>query len=545
MDEHTNPGIARDAQDRRHGRAAGRWSRRAMLRGGAAAAAGTVAALRAVPASAATGGAPGGGAPSGGTPQAGTGSGSGSGQFPFLQGAFAPVTEEVTAYDLPVTGRIPRDLDGRYLRNGPNVMGLEDPRAHHWMLGQGMVHGVRLRDGRAEWYRNRWIRSSGVAAALGERYPWPVPDDDFATNTHVIPYKGRVLALQESGPLPYLLDEELATAGPYDFGGTLSGAFTAHTKYDARADELHAVTYYPTWDHVRHLVVDHTGRVARTTRIPVADSPMMHDFALTERYVVVFDTPVTFDAAAAQAGAIVPYRWNDRHPARVGVLPRAGGPVRWFEADPSSYYSHTLNAYDDGHGVVVDFISFPSPFYAAGRGTDGPSATGTPRLERWRIDLERGRLRTARLDDRPQEFPRVREGLVAHRHRYGYSATAAAMWTAYEAVDGTPPDAHFGNALIKHDLLRGTTQVHRFPRGAAASEAVFVPRDPSADAGGTDLRRSAEDDGYVLSYVHNPDRGAADLVVLAAQDFLAPPLARIHLPARIPLGFHGSWIPTA
>ncbi|WVF99959.1 carotenoid oxygenase family protein [Streptomyces iakyrus] len=89
-------------------------------------------------------------------------------RFPFLKGAFEPVTEELTAFDLPVTGRVPRALNGRYLRNGPNVLGLEDPRAHHWMLGEGMVHGVRLREGRAEWYRNRWVRSSQVAKKLGE-----------------------------------------------------------------------------------------------------------------------------------------------------------------------------------------------------------------------------------------------------------------------------------------------------------------------------------------------------------------------------------------
>ncbi|SDO20490.1 carotenoid oxygenase family protein [Actinacidiphila guanduensis] len=455
--------------------------------------------------------------------------------FPFLHGAFAPATEEVTAFDLPVTGRIPRELDGRYLRNGPNVLGLEDPRAHHWMLGQGMVHGVRLRDGRAEWYRNRWVRSSDTAAALGEPYPWQAPPNDFANNTHVIGYKGLVLALQESGPMPYALGEELQTRGPFDFGGSLSDAFTAHTKYDEAADELHAVTYYPTWDHVRHLVVDRTGRVARTTRIPVADSPMMHDFALTEHYVVVFDMPVTFDAAAAQAGALVPYTWNDAHPARVGVMPRSGGPVRWFEADPGTYYSHTLNAYDSGGKVVVEYTGFPAPFFAAGRGCDGPSALGTPHLDRMTVDLARGTAEVRRIDDRPQEFPRVRESLVSRRHRYGYAATAAAMWGAYETVDGVPPDAAFSNALLKHDLRRGTTQVHRFPKGAAASEAVFVPARHSR----------AEDDGYVLAYVHDPDRGAADLVVLAAQDFTAAPVARVHLPKPVPLGFHGSWVPTA
>ncbi|MER6138091.1 carotenoid oxygenase family protein [Streptomyces sp. NPDC001815] len=456
---------------------------------------------------------------------------------PFLEGAFAPVTEELTAFDLPVTGRIPRELNGRYLRNGPNVLGLEDPRAHHWMHGAGMVHGVRLRDGRAEWYRNRWVRSARVAEQLGEPYPGPVPPDDFPCNTHVIGHRGRVLAIQESGPLPYELSYELDTVGTYDFRGTLEGSFTAHTKLDAETGELHAITYYPTWNHIRHLVVNAAGRVVRTTRIPVSDSPMIHDFALTEKYVVILDMPVTFDLAAAERGDLVPYVWNDRHAARVGVLPRAGGRIRWIEAEPT-YYSHTLNAYDEGSSVVVDLTAYPAPFFVAGRGSGGPYGAGTPRLHRWTVDLDRGCVRTRVLDDRPQEFPRVSEALLTRRHRYGYSAAAAEMMLAYVTPDGNPPDRAFSNELIKHDLLRGTTQVHRLPRHSAAGEAVFVASDPTDP-------RAAEDDGYTLAYVHNPDRGAADLLILSAQDFTGEPVARVHLPARVPLGFHGNWVPDA
>ncbi|UUV32858.1 carotenoid oxygenase family protein [Amycolatopsis roodepoortensis] len=446
-------------------------------------------------------------------------------RYPFVEGAFEPVKEEVTAFGLPVTGRIPQDLCGRYLRTGPNVLGLEDPRAHHWMLGEGMVHGVRLRDGKAEWYRNRWVRSSGVAAKLGERYPWPVPAEDFAPNTHVIGHHGRILTLQESGAPPYELDGELNTLGPFDFGGSLQGSYTAHTKFDARADELHAVTYHPTWDHVRHLMVDRTGRVVRTTRIPVSDSPMMHDFGLTENYVVVFDVPVTFDP---RPGKVVPYKWNPDHPARVGVMNRDGGPVRWFGVDPV-FYSHTLNAYEQGSTVVIDLTTMPPPFEVAGKqGFGGPSASGPPVLERWTIDLARGRVRRRVLDDRPQEFPRVNESLVSRRHRYGYSASPGELFDVY--LD--KPSGSFGNALIKHDLRNGRSEVHRFGRGADASEAVFVPSS----------RSKSEDDGYALAYVNDPDRNASDLVILAAQDFTAKPLARIHLPRPVPLGFHGSWV---
>ena len=137
----------------------------------------------------------------------------------FLRGSFAPVTDEITAFDLPVTGRIPAELNGRYLRNGPNPLGLDDP-GYHWFVGAGMVHGVRLRDGRAEWYRNRWVRSRTVAEALGEPWPaGPVHDgDDFPANTHVIGHAGRTLATVEAGALPYELTamnsmvEELSSA---------------------------------------------------------------------------------------------------------------------------------------------------------------------------------------------------------------------------------------------------------------------------------------------------------------------------------------------
>ena len=74
---------------------------------------------------------------------------------PYLAGSMAPVADEVTAVDLPVTGTIPEELEGRWLRNGPNPLGAVDPSAHHWFLGDGMVHAVRLRGRRAEWYRNR------------------------------------------------------------------------------------------------------------------------------------------------------------------------------------------------------------------------------------------------------------------------------------------------------------------------------------------------------------------------------------------------------
>ncbi|GAA0559413.1 carotenoid oxygenase family protein [Actinomadura livida] len=439
---------------------------------------------------------------------------------PYLQGLLAPVTEEVTAHDLPVTGRIPSGLRGRYLRIGPNPLGPEDESSYHWFLGDGMVHGVRLRDGRAEWYRNRWVRSMKVAEGLQE--PWPagpvVEGFDLAPNTHVIAHAGDTLALVEAGARPYRLDYELNTLGPCDFGGTLKGGYTAHPKEDPETGELHAIGYYFGWEHLEYTVRGTNGEIVRSVEIPVQDSPMVHDFALTQKYVVVYDLPITFSMALAEAGAGLPYEWNDAHQARVGLLPRGGGAddVRWIDIPPCWVF-HTLNAYDDGDDVIVDLARFPS-FMHGGRLEGNPP----PVLDRWTIDPAAGKVVQETVDDRPQEFPRMDERLSTHRHRYGYTVTA-----------GVVVQDKVGEALMKHDYRSGTSETRLFPAGSGVGEAVFVPAAPD----------SAEDDGYLMTLVFDPVRQGTDLVIIASQDFTGEPVATVHLPVRVPLGFHGSWAP--
>jgi carotenoid cleavage dioxygenase len=234
--------------------------------------------------------------------------------------------------------------------------------------------------------------------------------------------------------------------------------------------------------------------------------------------------------AAAAGGAVLPYTWNPDVQARVGLLPRDGSAadVRWLEVEPCWVF-HTFNAYDDADGrVVVDLVQYHGAYDVSLLDGKGPLT-----LDRWTIDPAAGKVTARQLDDRPQEFPRIDERVISRPHRYGYSAVIGEVSRATIALSGDFADQAFSNALLKHDLAHGTTQAHEFGRDATAGEAVFVPRAPEAP----------EDDGYVMAFVHNPDRGAADLVILAAQDFGGEPVARVHLPARVPLGFHGSWIP--
>ena len=436
----------------------------------------------------------------------------------YLSGNFAPVREEVTAFDLRVTGRIPEELQGRLLRIGPNPVEPPDPARYHWFTGNGMVHGVRLRDGRAEWYRNRFVRDDAVTRAKGwPRTPGPRHGmGDGVANTNVIGHAGRTWAIVEAGGLPVELTDELETVAMSDFQGTLPGSFTAHPKRDPETGELHAVVYYWAWDFVQYVVVGTDGRVRRTVDVPVPGKPMVHDCALTERHVVIFDLPCTFDVQAA-ASTPFPYVWNPDYGARVGLLPREGtaAEVCWLEV-PLCYVFHPLNAYELADGrVVLDVCRHPRMFDRSKLGPD----EGPPTLDRWILDPGSGKVQTERLDERGQEFPRHDERRVGRPIRYGYTAAF-----------GQGPSL---GPLFKHDLVRRTTEVHDEGRGRAFLEPVFVPRAPDAE----------EDDGYVLAYVYDASRDGSDVVILHAQDFAAEPVATIHLPQRVPFGFHGNWVP--
>lgn len=442
---------------------------------------------------------------------------------PFLHGEFAPVREELTAVDLEVTGTLPAELDGRYLRNGPNPVGPVDEARHHWFLGQGMVHGIRLRDGRAEWYRNRYVRTADVTSVLGGTpcpSQWPEDHPAFSANTNVIAHAGRTWAIVEAGNPPVELSHELDTVQASSFDGTLPHAFTAHPKRDPRTGELHAVVYYWGWgNRVQYLVVDTDAHVRRAVDIPLPGGPMIHDMSLTDRYAVVYDLPCTFDLEAAAGGSPLPYRWDEDYVPRIGLLPREGSAdaIAWCETD-SCYVFHPLNAHDlpDGR-VLIDVVRHPRMFATDQRGPN----EGASVLERWIADPATGRTAITRLDDRSIEFPRVDERVVGLEHRYGY---AAGLQNGFEQ-----------RGIVRYDLGTGTSTVRDEGAGFGFGEAVFIPR--RADA--------AEDDGWVMALRLDRAADRSDLVVLDAQDITGDPVATVHLPARVPAGFHGNWCPEA
>ncbi len=440
----------------------------------------------------------------------------------YLEGNFAPVPDEITAEDLPVTGTLPDGLDGLLVRNGPNPIQPPDPATYHWFTGDGMLHGVQISGGRATSYRNRWVRTDAACRALGEEPIPGQPEDALLgefnmANTHVVPHAGRLLALVEVA-LPTEVDSRLATVGRFDFGGRLRTPMTAHPKTDPASGELHFFGYDVMGPpFLRYHVADAAGNLLRSEDITLPKPTMVHDFAITQSRVVFMDLPVVFDLELAGSRGM-PFRWDPANGARVGVMGRQGhdADVVWCDIEPC-YVFHVLNAYDEEGGeVVLDVCRYEHMFAADRHGVGGSS----PYLERWHIDPVARKVRQERVSEIPSEFPRIDDRLAGLPHRYGYM-------TQLPLVD----DGRSG--LQKVDMRTGAVQVHALPEASHASEPVFVP----GSAG------SAEDEGYVLSVVYDAGRDASDLIVLDAQDFTGAPLATVALPRRVPFGFHGSWVP--
>ncbi|WP_425229449.1 carotenoid oxygenase family protein [Sphingomonas sp.] len=445
-------------------------------------------------------------------------------EHPFLTGIHQPMTDELTLTDLAVTGAIPPVFDGRYLRIGPNPI-KPDPAGHHWFTGDGMVHGIALKDGRAQWYRNRWIRSRHV----GEVHPdgaAPGPRHGFDTvNTNVVGIGGRTWALVEAGSYPVELSDTLEEQTYNAFDDTLLGSFTAHPHRDPLTGEHHAVAYEGTDPGVvRHIVLSPDGQVVREEPIAVAHGPSIHDCGFTARYAIVLDLPVTFSMKAMIGGHSFPYRWNEGHQARVGLLPRGGADADmiWCPVDPA-YVFHVANSFDDADGrVVLDVAAYRTMFADGRHGPDGQNLG----LERWTIDPAARTVERRTIDASPQEFPRPDERRWGQPYRYCYTM----------ALPDTAADQFVGaTRLYKHDLETGTRAAHEFGAGRYPGEFVFVPA--YADA--------AEDEGYLIGLVVDLPGETTDLVILNARAFAGDPVASIRLPHRVPPGFHGNWLPDA
>ena len=436
-----------------------------------------------------------------------------------LLGNGRPLAEERTLTELKVDGRIPQELDGRYVRNGANPL---SGWSSHPFFGDGMLHGVRLRDGKAQWYRNRYVKTPFVNnPSLDILDPAVLMDmKSSKANTHVFGHAGKILALEE-GHFPYVLDGNLDTVGATDFNGALNGSFTAHPKVCPITGELLAFGYSALEPYLRYLRVSAEGELVQTENITVGGPTMMHDFNITRNNVIFMDLPAVFKMELAMSGEM-PIRWDDDYPARLGVMPRDGtdAQVKWYDINPC-YVFHPMNSYEDGDAIVLDVARFSHMW------RDSAIDFPAPDLWRWTINTVTGEVREEQVDDRSAEFPRVADSVVGLKHRYGYMMTLADFASPEDPMRASA-------AILKYDRQTGERNSIEFGRGTQCGEAVFVASE----------NPGSEDDGYLMTYVYDAKSDASRFVIMDAASMDDTPVASVELP-RVPNGFHGNWIPAS
>jgi carotenoid cleavage dioxygenase len=378
-----------------------------------------------------------------------------------------------------------------------------------------MVHGVRLRDGRAEWYRNRWVRTRAFTDDAPFLTDTGLDLTAVSANTHVIRHAGRILTLVENG-FPYEMTPELDTVGPVDFGGRLTTAMTAHPK--ELDGELHFFGYGVFPPYLTYHRLSRDGELVESREVEVPGPTMIHDFAVTEHYAIWLDLPVVFDLNLAGSG--IPFRWDDDYGARLGVMRRADGHVTWFDVD-SCYVFHVANARENAAGqVVLDAVRYTREgfgrFWQITQGGSPADLTNLisgvvaeASLHRWVLDPTTGTSKEEQLDDRGIEFPSINDARVGRPNRYIYTVGR--------------------RTIVKYDTDGGGHSSRDM--AGQPGEAVFVP------AGGA----RSEDDGYLMAIVSDTEGARLDVVDASALE----PVASVRLPRRVPFGFHGSWIADA
>ncbi len=456
----------------------------------------------------------------------------------MLTGPFAPVLKEEVLTDLPVKGKIPTDLNGVYLRNGPNPR-FKPKGAYHPFDGDGMIHGAHFKNGKLT-YRNKWVRTKGWHAndLHGEEQYWGImsthkgrkdmPMSDVA-NTDVIGHGGKAVTTWYLAGKSHLLDPiTLETVDVVDYSRAPGHGISAHPKVDEVTGEMMFFDYFDHHPFMAYGVVNKDGKLVHHVPVELSGDRLPHDMGITENYSILHDLPVYHDEAARAAGRHK-IRFNASMPTRFGVIARYGAAaeIKWFAFSPCFVY-HVVNCWEEGDELVMVACRFMPLENEKGAIDEARTAKMiadlgmNARLWRYRMNMKTGEASEECLNaDFNCEFPSYNSARTGRYSRYAY------------LVDHNPATLHWtGVRKFNTDTgesLGAWTDGHEH---CWYSEPWFAPAD----------NPRSEDHGYVICFMWNDKKREQELQIFNALDINAGPVARVQMPHAIPVGFHACWM---
>src|SRR5688572_3266194 len=453
---------------------------------------------------------------------------------------------EADVRDCEVTGKVPTDLNGAFYRVGPDAQ-YPLARGNIPFDGEGHVSMFRIKYGRVN-YRSRFVRNERYLAQekagriLFPMYRNPGMDDPSVkglsrstANTHIINHRNYLLALKEDSPPSALNLLTLETAVPtYTFDGQLpSRTFTAHPKLDSHTGNMVAFGYESEGhgsDVVTMFEFTPQGRKVWDAKIQVPYVGMLHDFAVTENYIVFYVIPMAIDQAQMDKGGIH-WSWDGTKPTYFALVRRGrdGKDVRCTQG-PTRRPTHVIGASQHATHLVVDVemsMSNPFPFMPMRDGSRWDPVAGTSHITRLTVDLKGRRASAYGIE---QMYPHV-GALPRQDDRYN---TVPYRYGFLGCPDPNAAPGTGGACYARFDHQNRSSTLFNAGTETSLAENCFAPNSKDAPEGA----------GYLMGLATRlSEGGRSDLVILDAERLQDGPVATVHLPMRAPGQVHGWWVP--
>ncbi|KAI4380898.1 hypothetical protein MLD38_007035 [Melastoma candidum] len=504
---------------------------------------------------------------------------------------FAPVAEIGEAVWLhEIQGDIPHNFPtGVYIRNGANPLfgGLKSTRSmfgrssHTWIEGEGMLHAIYFeKDGDSKWvvrYNNRHVETKTYKLEKQRNKPsfLPVIEGDSAAvlsgylfnllrfgmanklicNTNVFEHAGMVFSISEN-QMPQEIDiETLKTLGEWT-DQNWNRPFTSHPKRIPRTDELVTIGVDPVKPFMEVGVISGNGKLVHKVDLELERCCLCHEVGVTERYTVIMDPPLTIDLnRLIRGGPLI--RFNKGEYARIGVMPHYGDvkSVHWFSVESYCGF-HVFNCFEEGDEVIVwgcralesmipgpeygfdKFEWFSKRFCPPSGSTQAPAVAEegsfSSHVFEWRLNLRTGEVEERNLTgtDSSVEFPMINGAFTGLKNKYGYAQLVDSLASSKA---GLPKYGGLVKLYFEEQCTfvgcDSTIKVeyHKFDDNVFCTGAAFVPK----------VDGTVEDDGWIITFVHDEIRDISQVYVVDTRDFTGEPVARITIPCRVPYGFHG------
>ncbi|KAK7406976.1 hypothetical protein VNO78_08614 [Psophocarpus tetragonolobus] len=467
---------------------------------------------------------------------------------------FAPVDELPPTECEIIEGSLPPCLEGVYIRNGPNPQFL--PRGpYHLFDGDGMLHALRISQGiptlcsrYVKTYKYTMENNAGfplvpnvfsgfnsllASAARGSLTAARVLTGQFnpingigLANTSLALFANRLFALGESD-LPYALhltpNGDIQTIGRHNFDGKLTLSMTAHPKVDPDTGECFAFRYGPVPPFLTYFRFDPNGEKHHDVPIfSMATPSFLHDFAITKKYAIFCDIQIAMNPLDMINGGSPVGSVASKVP-RIGILPRDAkdeAMIKWFEV-PGFNIIHAINAWDEDNGRTVVLVA---PNILSVEHTLERMELIHAMVEKVRIDLDTGIVTRQPLSARNLDFGVINPCFMAKKNRFFYAAVGDPM----PKISGVVK-IDVSMAEEKRDCTVGCRM---FGQGCFGGEPFFVAKEEGGE----------EDDGYLVTYVHDERKGESTFLVMDAKSPELDVVAAVRLPRRVPYGFHGLFV---